>query len=88
MNKEEQTQEQHKSITFLAQVDNFKTKGGAVTVQLAADSVDIDKNLLAEIMELPGGTTVKIIANQTELVKEDKDEEADGQTELPVGDDE
>lgn len=76
----------HKSISFQADVDNFKTKGGVVTLQTSAMSEDVDKNLLAEIMDAVGGVTVTIEANQTELVDDEAD--TDGQTELLGDDDE
>lgn len=72
---------QHKTIEFQADVDNFKNKSGVVTVQLSAVSDKVDKNLLAEIMDAGGGTTITIEANQTELVDDNQDE-VDGQTEL------
>lgn len=74
----------HKSISFEADVDNFKTKGGVVTIQASAVSEDVDKNLLDDIMSAVGGVTITIEANQTELV----DDENDGQTELLGEDDE
>lgn len=77
----------HKSISFEADVDNFKTKGGVVTIQASAVSEDVDKNLLADIMSAVGGVTITIEANQTELV-DDEDMENDGQTELLGEDDE
>ena len=76
--------EKHNTIEFQADVDNFKNKSGVVTIQLTAISDKVDKNLLAEIMDAVGGTTVTIEANQTELVEDDQDE-ADGQTELLEG---
>ena len=39
----------NKTISFKGEVDNFKTKGGSVTIQASADSDDVDKNLLADI---------------------------------------
>lgn len=83
----ENQEQSYKTITFKGDVDNFKNKGGVVTLQASADTDDVDKNLLADIMDMGGGVTITIKANQTELVK-DEDEEADGQTKLPVGDDE
>ncbi|WP_242362308.1 hypothetical protein [Limosilactobacillus antri] len=77
----------HKSISFEADVDNFKTKSGVVTIQASAVSEDVDKNLLADIMSAVGGVTITIEANQTELV-DDEDLENDGQTELLGEDDE
>lgn len=73
----------NKTISFKGEVDNFKTKGGSVTIQASADSDDVDKNLLADIMDMGGGVTITITANQTELV-DDEDKEADGQTELDI----
>lgn len=73
----------HKSISFQADIDNFKTKGGVVTLQTSAMSEDVDKNLLAEIMDSVGGVTVTIEANQTELVDDEAD--TDGQIELMGG---
>lgn len=77
----------NKTISFKGEVDNFKTKGGSVTIQASADSDDVDKNLLADIMDMGGGVTITITANQTELV-DDEDKEADGQTELEINDEE
>lgn len=77
----------HKSISFEADVDDFKTKSGVVTIQASAVSEDVDKNLLADIMSAVGGVTITIEANQTELV-DDEDLENDGQTELLGEDDE
>lgn len=74
-------------ISFKGEVDNFKTKGGSVTIQASADSDDVDKNLLADIMDMGGGVTITVTANQTELV-DDEDKEADGQTELEINDEE
>lgn len=73
----------NKTISFKGEVDNFKTKGGSVTIQASADSDVVDKNLLADIMDMGGGVTITITANQTELVDEE-DEEVDGQTELDI----
>ena len=77
----------NKTISFKGEVDNFKTKGGSVTIQSSADSDVVDKNLLADIMDMGGGVTITITANQTELV-DDEDKEADGQTELEINDEE
>lgn len=77
----------NKTISFKGEVDNFKTKGGSVTIQASADSDDVDKNLLADIMDMGGGVTITITANQTELV-DDEGKEADGQTELEINDEE
>ena len=77
----------HKSISFEADVDDFKTKSGVVTIQASAVSEDVDKNLLADIMSAVGGVTITIEANQTELV-DDENLENDGQTELLGEDDE
>lgn len=74
----------NKKISFKGEVDNFKTKGGSVTIQASADSDDVDKNLLADIMDMGGGVTITIKANQTELVEDEEDEEVDGQTELDI----
>lgn len=60
-----------KVIQFKADIANFKVKDGVVTIQLAADTVDIVLDKLNEISS--GPLMVNLEASQTELLPEDQE---------------
>ena len=62
---------QGKVIIFKGNIKSFKTSGGEVTLQIAADTKDVSLDRLNEISE--GAVMVNLEASQTELLPQESE---------------
>lgn len=62
---------QGKVIIFKGNIKSFKTSGGEVTLQIAADTKDVSLDRLNEISE--GAVMVNLEASQTELLTQESE---------------